>query len=301
MSVAFVFPGQGAQYVGMGLSLYESFANVKHLFDTAAKVLGHDFLQICFRGPDEFLTQTKICQPALFLHGCVAVSILRDRDPNIHCDVAFGLSLGELTALWAAGVFDFETGLHIVSMRGKLMQEACEKTQGTMLCVIGGTDDDLKSLCAETSVEIANLNCPGQIVLSGGLENIQLARELAARMSFKRAMLLNVAGAYHSRLMESARDGFEKFIKNIEFSAPNMKVLSNVTGDLVSDPEDIKQKLVEQIVSPVLFEKCCHKAIEIGVNKFLECGPGKSLAGLIRRIDKTLVTDNFDKSVDFNC
>ena len=301
MSVAFVFPGQGAQYVGMGLSLYESFANVKYLFDTAAKVLGQDFLQICFRGPDEFLTQTKICQPALFLHGCVAVSILRDRDPNIHCDVAFGLSLGELTALWAAGVFDFETGLHIVSMRGKLMQEACEKTQGTMLCVFGGTDDDLKSLCAETNVEIANLNCPGQVVLSGSLENIQLARELAARMSFKRAMLLNVAGAYHSRLMESARDGFEKFIENIEFSAPNMKVLSNVTGDLVSDPEDIKQKLVEQIVSPVLFEKCCHKAIEIDVNKFLECGPGKSLAGLIRRIDKTLVTDNFDKPVDFNC
>ena len=301
MSIAFIFSGQGAQYVGMGLSLYESFANVKHLFGTAAKVLGQDFLQICFRGPDEFLTQTKICQPALFLHGCVAVSILRDRDPNIHCDVAFGLSLGELTALWAAGVFDFETGLHIVSMRGKLMQEACEKTQGAMLCVIGGTDDDLKSLCDETNIEIANLNCPGQVVLSGSLENIQLARELAARMSFKRAMLLNVAGAYHSRLMESARDGFEKFIKNIEFSAPNMKVLSNVTGDLVSDPKDIKQKLVEQIVSPVLFEKCCHKAIEIGVNKFLECGPGKSLAGLIRRIDKTLVTDNFDKSVDFNC
>ena len=301
MSVAFVFPGQGAQYVGMGLSLYESFANVKHLLDTGAQVLGQFFLQICFRVPDEFLTQTKICQPALFLHGCVAVSILRDRDPNIHCDVAFGLSLGELTALWAAGVFDFETGLHIVSMRGKLMQEACEKTQGAMLCVIGGTDDDLKSLCDETNIEIANLNCPGQVVLSGSLENIQLARELAARMSFKRAMLLNVAGAYHSRLMESARDGFEKFIKNIEFSAPNMKVLSNVTGDLVSDPKDIKQKLVEQIVSPVLFEKCCHKAIEIGVNKFLECGPGKSLAGLIRRIDKTLVTDNFDKSVDFNC
>lgn len=300
MATALVFPGQGAQYVGMGRSLYESFPVVSSLYTAAEKMLGKSFLQACFYGPDDVLTQTKICQPALFLHSVAAVTILRSLFPEKEHSVAFGLSLGELTALWSAGVYDFETGLAIVAERSRLMQFACEQTNGSMLCLLGGNSDDVDAICASSNVYKANLNCPGQIVLSGDAKCIQVARSIAEKMKFKRVLPLNVAGAYHSPLMESASIGFEKFLRDITFNVPNFPVLSNVTANVVNDPNIIKELLVKQIISPVLFENCCVRAINMGASEFIECGAGKTLSGLIKKIDKSVSVVNFDKSDDYN-
>ncbi|MDR1173198.1 MAG: ACP S-malonyltransferase, partial [Puniceicoccales bacterium] len=188
-----MFPGQGAQYIGMGQSLCEKNCRAKEIFSRAEKVLGLQFLPICFHGPDEVLVQTSVCQPALFVHGCAVTNILREMGYNF--DVAYGLSLGELTALWAAEVIDFETGVHMVSERGRLMQAACEKTKGSMLCLLGGSLEDVDSVCHESRVEVANMNCPGQIVVSGETKNIEKAKALAEKMAFKRVLQLNVAGA----------------------------------------------------------------------------------------------------------
>lgn len=293
-----MFPGQGAQYVGMGQSLCESDYGGDEIFSRVEELLGLQFLQTCFYGPDEILMQTSICQPALFVHGCAVVSILRNMGNSF--DVAYGLSLGELTALWAAEVVDFETGLHIVSERGKLMQAACEKTKGSMLCLLGGDLEDIESICHESKVEVANMNCPGQVVISGEIENIKKAQELAEKMAFKRVLPLNVAGAYHSKLMESASVGFEKVLQNIEFQPPQIRVLTNVTGKSVGSPKEIKEMLVRQIISPVLFEKCCRSAIHMQISEYFECGPGKTLCGMLRKIDRNIIVKNFDRIEDFN-
>jgi [acyl-carrier-protein] S-malonyltransferase len=298
MSIALMFPGQGAQYVGMGQSLCERNYVAKEIFSRAEKILGAQFLQICFQGPNEILKQTSICQPALFVHCCAAVNILREMGYDF--DIAYGLSLGELTALWAAEVVDFETGLHIVSERGRLMQVACEKTNGSMLCLLGGDWEDIDSICHESGVEVANMNCPDQVVISGETENIKKAQELAEKMAFKRVLPLNVAGAYHSKLMESASVGFEKVLQNIEFNAPRIKVLTNVTGESVESPREIKEMLVRQIISPVLFEKCCRSAMCMQVSEYFECGPGKTLCGMLKKIDRDIIAKNFDRIEDFN-
>lgn len=300
MATALIFPGQGAQYVGMGQSLYESFPVVRSFYRAAEKMFGESFLQTCFYGPDDVLTQTKVCQPALFLHSVAAVAVLRSLFPEKEQSVAFGLSLGELTALWTAGVYDFETGLAIVAERSRLMQEACERTNGSMLCLLGGNTDDVDTVCASANVYKANLNCPGQIVLSGDAKCIQVARSIAEQMSFKRVLPLNVAGAYHSPLMESASIGFEKFLRDITFNVPQVPVLSNVMANVVSDPAVIRDLLVKQIVSPVLFEGCCTRAISMGVSEFIECGAGRTLSGLIKKIDKSVSVVSFDKSDDYN-
>jgi [acyl-carrier-protein] S-malonyltransferase len=180
------------------------------------------------------------------------------------------------------------------------MQKACEETDGAMLCLIGGTLDDVNALCDEADVEISNANCPGQIVVSGERKNIRFAFEIAAKMRFRRVLPLNVAGAYHSRLMEGASVEFGKFLRNIEIRTPKMDVLTNISGDAVRSAEDIRDALSRQIVSPVLFEKCCLKAMEMGVGEFLECGPGRTLSGIIKKISGEISTRNFDKIKDFN-
>ncbi|MDR1595480.1 MAG: ACP S-malonyltransferase [Puniceicoccales bacterium] len=300
MSTALVFPGQGAQYVGMGQSLCDGSCSAREIFAAAEKLLGASFLHACFDGPFEILAQTKICQPALFVHGCAATVVLREKFTKKKYSVAYGLSLGELTALWAADVFDFDVALRVVAERGRLMQKACEETDGAMLCLIGGTREDVETLCAETNVELANINCPGQIVISGMRNSIKAANEIAEKMRFRRVLQLNVAGAYHSRLMESACVGFEKFLKTIDLRPPKVATLTNVTGEPVSDPAKIKKTLAEQIISPVFFEKCCRSAIGIGADEFLECGPGKSLCGMMKKISETVNVKNFDKMDDFD-
>ncbi len=275
--------------VGMGRSLYENSKTARAYYEEANDVLGWDLKSICFDGPDETLTETKFCQPALYVQGYALFSILKERGKLNELKAACGLSLGELTALAAAGVYDFATGLRLVAERGRLMQLACDATKGGMAAVIGGTPEDVQIFCNEFDIEIANLNCPGQIVISG--DNAKVIEAVAASKGrFKLCKPLNVAGAYHSCLMNSARDAFAEFIKDFDFKAPEIVCYTNVTGGQISDPEAIKEALVSQIVSSVRFEdNLRNMAADNGINEFYECGPGKVLAGFAKRIDRLLV------------
>jgi len=275
--------------VGMGRSLYENSKTARAYYEEANDVLGWDLKSICFDGPDETLTETKFCQPALYVQGYALFSILKERGKLNELKAACGLSLGELTALAAAGVYDFATGLRLVAERGRLMQLACDATKGGMAAVIGGTPEDVQIFCNEFDIEIANLNCPGQIVISG--DNAKVIEAVAASKGrFKLCKPLNVAGAYHSCLMNSARDAFAEFIKDFDFKAPEIVCYTNVTGGQISDPEAIKEALVSQIVSSVRFEdNLRNMAADNGINEFYECGPGKVLAGFAKRIDRSLV------------
>lgn len=274
--------------MGMGRSLYENSAIAKALYDEANEILGWDLKTLCFEGPDEALTETKVCQPALYVQGYALFSLLKAAGKLDDVTAACGLSLGELTALAAAGVFDYATGLKLVAERGRLMQIACDATKGGMAAVIGGTPEDVQTFCDEFDIEIANLNCPGQIVISG--DNARVLEAVAASKGrFKLCKPLNVAGAYHSRLMVSARDAFAEFIKDFDFKTPEIAVYTNVTGERVSDPQIIKDALVSQVVSSVRFEDCLRNmATQNNLSDFYECGPGKVLAGFGKRIDKTL-------------
>ena len=227
MAKGLLFSGQGAQQVGMGRSLYENSTTAQALYDEANEVLGWDLKGVCFEGPSETLTETKICQPALYVQGFVLFSILKERGQMEDLVAACGLSLGELTALAAAGVYDFATGLRLVAERGRLMQEACDATQGGMAAVIGGTPDAVQAYCDQYGIEIANLNCPGQIVVSGEKDRVLDAAANSKEAGFKLVKPLNVAGAYHSRLMVSARDAFAEFIQDFEFKAPQIAVYTN--------------------------------------------------------------------------
>lgn len=289
MATGLLFSGQGAQTVGMGRSLYESSETARALYDEANEVLGWDLKSICFDGPDAALTETKVCQPALYVQGFALFSILKERGHLSDVKAACGLSLGELTALAAAGVYDFGTGLRLVAERGRLMQLACDATKGGMAAVIGGTPEEVQSFCEEFDIEIANLNCPGQIVVSG--DNAKVLEAVAdSKGRFKLCKPLNVAGAYHSRLMAPARDAFAGFIQDFDFKAPEITVYTNVTGNQVSAPQAIKDALVNQVVSSVRFEDCLRNmAADNGISQFFECGPGKVLTGFAKRIDKTLV------------
>ncbi len=288
MATGLLFSGQGAQSVGMGRSLYENSTIAKVLYDEANEILGWDLKTLCFEGPAEALTETKICQPALYVQGFALFSMLQEAGKLDDVTAACGLSLGELTALAAAGVYDFATGLKLVAERGRLMQVACDATKGGMAAVIGGTPEEVQTFCDEFDIEIANLNCPGQIVISG--DNTQVLEAVAASKGrFKLCKPLNVAGAYHSKLMVSARDAFAEYIQDFDFNAPEIAVYTNVTGRRVSAPQDIKDALVSQVVSSVRFEDCLRNmATENSVSSFYECGPGKVLAGFGKRIDKTL-------------
>jgi [acyl-carrier-protein] S-malonyltransferase len=271
----------------MGKSLYEGSSGAKALYDEARQVLGWDLAKVSFEGPEAALTETGICQPALFVHGMALIAALRDRGQLPKVDFALGLSLGEVTAYAAAGVFDFATGLRIVAERGKLMQAACEKSSGSMAAIIGESRETVVLLCKEFDVEAANFNAPGQIIISGEKAKINAAVEAAKSRGIKKVILLNVAGAYHSRLMEPARAAFEAFLKGIPFSAPRIRVFTNTTGAEVSEPGEIKQALVRQIVSPVLWEDCMRSVAKAGATEFWELGPGGVLSGLARRTDKS--------------
>lgn len=295
MPKGILFSGQGAQKVGMGKSLYENSDVAKRLYDRANEVLGYDFTKVCFEGPQEELTKTNICQPALYVHGYTIYQLVKEKQEQESPSVAMGLSLGELTALALADVYDFEVGLKIVAERGRLMQMACDQTDGGMASIIGGSRDEVKQLCEDTGVEMANLNCPGQIVISGESSKIADAVIIGKERGFKRVIPLDVAGAYHSRLMEPAREAFESFLSNIEFRAPSVSVFSNVDAKSTNDPKAIKANLVKQVVSSVLWEDCMLAAKSSGVEGFVECGVGGVLKGLARRIDRDLVVDSIQE------
>lgn len=289
MSIGVLFSGQGAQRVGMGRSLAEGSGRARERFEAADALLGWDLSAICFEGPEERLTETRVCQPALYVTGIVIFELLRERGKLEGLSLAAGLSLGELTALSAAGALGFEDGLRVVAERGRLMQEACDATDGTMASLIGGSREAVEALCAEHDVDLANLNNPGQIVISGESAKVALAVEAAkASGDFRMVVPLKVAGAYHSRLMEPARRQFEAFLEGVEIREPQFTVLSNTTGQPVRTPEAIREALVRQVVSPVLWEDCLRQAVASGVTRFYECGPGGVLAGMAKRTDRSL-------------
>jgi len=298
MALALLFAGQGAQKVGMGKSLYENSAAARALYDEANRVLGWDLTKISFEGPDAELTQTKVCQPALFVHGLALHAALKEQGKLPAVSYALGLSLGEVTALTAAGVFDFSTGLKVVAERGRLMQVACEATVGGMAAIVGEERATVATLCQEFDVEAANFNAPGQIIISGEKAKIEAAVEAAKARGIKKAMALNVAGAYHSRLMVPARDAFAKFLETVKFNTPQFTVFTNTTGKAVSNPDDIRAALVKQVVSSVLWEDCMRSAVAAGATEFLELGMGGVLAGLARRTDKAWVVKSMAEYSD---
>jgi [acyl-carrier-protein] S-malonyltransferase len=284
MSIALLFSGQGAQVVGMGKSLYEANPVAKSIYDRAAKVLPFDLKDICFNGPAETLTETRVCQPALYVQGYAIAEILRERGHLKDLKACLGLSLGELTAYAYAGVWDFETGLRIVAERGRLMQKACESSKGAMAAVIGGSREDIAKLCVAFDIQAANFNCPGQVVISGEAEKVNAAVARAKEFGpFKLVKALPVAGAYHSRLMEPARAAFEKFLQDIPFNAPKFTVYTNTTGEAVSEPSALRAALAKQVVSSVYWEDNCRAAAASGITRFYECGPGAVLAGMMKR------------------
>lgn len=279
----------------MGKSLADGSAAARALYDEANRVLGWDLAKICFEGPEAELTQTKVCQPALFVHGLAVVAALKERGKLPDVKFALGLSLGEVTALTVAGVFDFATGLRVVARRGELMQQACEKSTGGMAAIIGEERAKIAELCREFDVEAANFNAPGQIIVSGEKARIDALVAGAKDRGVKRVMPLNVAGAYHSRLMEPARAEFAAFLQTVPFGRPAFTVFTNTTGQAVSEPAQIREALVKQVVSSVLWEDCMRSAVAAGATEFWECGPGGVLAGLARRTDKAWVVKSFSE------
>jgi [acyl-carrier-protein] S-malonyltransferase len=284
---ALLFAGQGAQCVGMGRDLATQFPAAKLLFDRSGEILGFDLARICFEGPDAELTRTENAQPAIFATSWVAFQSLKERKPDLSFQATAGLSLGELTALTAAGVFGFEDGLRIARQRGQFMQEACELTHGSMAAVLGLTTDVLREVCVAADVDMANLNCPGQIVVSGETAKVAAACELAKSKGAKRAVMLPVAGAYHSRLMASAQPKVRNMLDAVALQPAVMPVISNVTALPHGGPDDIRRELAAQVISPVRWEDSVRYLLEQGFRRFIELGPGTALSGFVKRIDKT--------------
>ncbi len=284
----------------MGKSLHEGSAAARALYAEANRVLGWDLTKVSFEGPETELTQTKVCQPALFVHGLALLAALREANklPAGEPKFALGLSLGELTAYCAAGVFDFATGLKIVAERGRLMQQACEQTSGGMAAIIGEERAKVAELCREFDIEAANFNAPGQIIVSGEKTKVGAAVAAAKDRGIKKVMPLNVAGAYHSRLMEPARAAFAAYLAPIAFAAPKFTVFTNTTGQAISDPTAIKAALVKQVVSSVLWEDDMRAAAAAGATEFWELGPGGVLSGLARRTEKAWAVKSFAELAD---
>ncbi|MBP3774801.1 MAG: ACP S-malonyltransferase [Bacteroidaceae bacterium] len=283
---AFVFPGQGAQFVGMGKDLYENNPKAKELFDKANEILGFNITDIMFAGTDEELKQTKVTQPAVFLHSVIS-AICADARP----DMVGGHSLGEFSALVAAGVLDFEDGLKLVYARAMAMQKACEAKPSTMAAIIGLTDEQVETVCSEVSTEgnvvvPANYNCPGQLVISGDIDAVNKACEKLKEAGAKRALVLNVSGAFHSPLMEPAKQELETAIRNTAFHEPACPVYQNVDAKAHTQPEDIKANLIAQLTSPVRWTQEVQEMVANGATDFTECGPGKALQGMIGRISR---------------
>ena len=281
---AIVFSGQGAQFVGMGKDLAEAFPSCKALYEKADEVLGYELSKICFEGPEEELTKSNHAQPAIFVTSIACYTALKEKMPELEIAMTAGLSLGEWSALHAAGALSFEDTLRVLEVRGRAMQEACEERDGSMVSVIGLSMDQLKEICDKDGVEMANLNSEAQTVLSGERANIEKAAATATEMGAKRALVLNVAGAFHSSLMASATPKLEAVLNSVEISTPSIPVVANVTGKPHGNPEEIRETMLKQVTGSVHWYESINAMTEAGVDEFIECGPGKVLTGLIKRI-----------------
>jgi len=285
---ALLFAGQGAQVVGMGRDLAEKFPSARSWFDRANAALGYDLTSVCFNGPDAELTKTEHAQPGIFLASWVAFQLLKENAPALSFQASAGLSLGEFTALTAAGSLSFEDGLRVVRQRGKFMQEACDATKGGMAAIIGLDEAPTREVCAQAGVVLANLNCPGQFVVSGAEEKIIHACDLAKAKGARRALPLPVAGAYHSPLMASAQPKLLSELTKVKINATNVPVISNVNALPHGIADRIISQLVEQVTSSVLWESSMRLLLAQGFTRFIELGPGAALSGFMKRIDKNV-------------
>jgi [acyl-carrier-protein] S-malonyltransferase len=298
--LAFIFPGQGSQRVGMGKSLAENYAIASKIFQEADKILGINLSQLCFEGPEEKLHRTEYTQVAVLTCSVATLRVLQEK--GLSCDVVAGHSLGEYSALIASCSLSYEDALKLVQHRARFMEEASQKQASGMIAVLGLDAPRLTAICEEVSsnkgvVQIANYNCPGQIVIAGDTKALEKAKALA-EASKARCILLHVNGAFHSSLMKPAAENLQKVIKDFPISKPEIKFIANVTGDYINEPEQIREILISQVTSPVKWEASIRLMINSGVTTFIEVGPGKVLSGLVRRIDRNVETLNVETLTD---
>jgi len=288
---AYVFPGQGAQFVGMGKDLYENSPLAKEMFEKANEILGFRITDLMFAGTDEDLRQTKVTQPAIFLHSVILSKVL---GTDFKPEMVAGHSLGEFSALVSAGALSFEDGLKLVSARAQAMQKACEKEPSTMAAVLGLDDDKVEEICKSIDEVVvpANYNCPGQLVISGSIKGIEVACQKLTEAGAKRALKLAVGGAFHSPLMEPARQELEAAINKTSFNKPICPIYQNVDAKPTSDPETIKKNLIAQLTAPVRWTQTVKNMLASGANNFVELGPGNVLQGLIKKVDRNVVAES---------
>ena len=304
MAIAFIYPGQGAQYVGMGKDLYDNFPQVKEIYKKADEILGFDLTNISFSGPEEKLKQTYVTQPAIFIHSYALSELIKN---DLIVEYTAGHSLGEYSALVFAGCLDFESGLKLVKLRGELMQKAGEQQKGSMAAIMGLDEETILGVCDEASregvVQVANFNSPGQIVISGSINGVKKAMVIAKEKKAKLVKELVVHGAFHSPLMERAKEEFKTYLDSTEFNSPMIPVYTNVTAEPltpVSPVEDIRDSLYRQLTSSVMWEQSVLNMIKDGADEFIELGPGKVLQGLVKRIDSNVTIKGFDNYNEVN-
>jgi [acyl-carrier-protein] S-malonyltransferase len=293
MNTAFLFPGQGAQVVGMGADIAQEYPAAREIFQKANDIVGFDLRKICFEGPAELLNTTTISQPAIFVTSAAILDALKTNPvtSKLQADVTAGLSLGEYTALYAAGVIGFEDALKLVQKRGRAMQEAADATQGAMVSIIGLDEEKVHQLCAEAGegelLVAVNFNCPGQIVISGSKKACERAEKLAPKYGEMKAIRLEVAGAFHTEMMASAADTLKAALSGCKISQPgNIRTIANITADYYTSADQIRTGLTKQLTSPILWQKCMERLIADGIEQFYEIGPGRVLTGLMKRINR---------------
>lgn len=296
--IGFLFPGQGAQFVGMGADFYKENQTARKIFNDADHQLGFSLSKLCFEGPDVELTRTMYAQVSIFVTSIAVLESVEAAFPRLKPSLACGLSLGEFSSLVALDAISFEDGLALVKKRGQSMEEAAQKNPGTMASIIGLTIEECSDVCKEAGTEVANLNSHDQIVISGSVDAVNQACELAKTKGAKRAILLKVGGAFHSSLMSSARSGLEEALKQVKITEPKGTFIPNVSGEIVSDPNRIRQLLADQLTSPVQWVKTMETATRIGIREYFEIGPGRVLKGLARKINPKLIVTSIEKNSD---